>query len=49
LGIVVPIGRHGGVGEYQGAVLPSESVRDFKCTDLCTSQIWGDLGLTPPP
>jgi len=46
--LLIPTGRHGGVGEFKDITLTNFMVKFFKSGDLLTSKIWGDFGLKPP-
>ncbi|XP_076807000.1 ferroptosis suppressor protein 1-like [Clavelina lepadiformis] len=48
LGIVVPIGRDGGVAEFKGMIMGNFLVKTMKSKDLFADMMWSDLGLKPP-
>jgi len=48
IGMVVPVGRGGGVGIFKGMLLGNFPVRNLKGKDLMAGQMWKDLGLKVP-
>ncbi len=46
--MVVPIGKSGGVGMYNGWCLPGFAVVQFKSKGLFSDLFWGVVGLKMP-